>query len=49
MPEEAIFVDDRSENIESAEALGIHAILYENPDQLVADLGKFIPRLVSAS
>ncbi len=37
-PEEAVFIDDTKENIEAAEKLGIHGILYENPEQLREDL-----------
>ena len=33
-PEEAIFVDDRKENIEAAEEVGINGILFEDPGQL---------------
>jgi putative hydrolase of the HAD superfamily len=31
-PEEAVFIDDRAENIEAAEALGIRALLFESAE-----------------
>lgn len=37
-PEEAIFLDDRQENILSAEAVGIQGILFRNAQQLQEDL-----------
>ncbi len=37
-PEEIVFVDDRSENIEAARSLGIIAIQFENPTQLKTEL-----------
>lgn len=39
-PEEAIFVDDKEENIRAAEALGIKSLLFSYPDntKLLADL-----------
>jgi putative hydrolase of the HAD superfamily len=37
-PEEAIFVDDFVENIEAANALGIHGILFKNAKQAMADV-----------
>lgn len=35
-----IFIDDRSENVEQAKALGIDAILFESPEQLRNELKK---------
>ena len=35
---EALFLDDRPENIEAAQALGIHALLFSNARQLASDL-----------
>jgi putative hydrolase of the HAD superfamily len=37
-PDEALFLDDRLVNIEAAQALGIHAILFSNVARLRADL-----------
>jgi putative hydrolase of the HAD superfamily len=37
-PEEALFIDDRPENIAAAERLGLHAILFTTMDQLRHDL-----------
>jgi len=37
-PAEAIFVDDREENIQAAHAVGIHGILFESVAQLRRDL-----------
>ena len=37
-PEETLFLDDKRENIEAAQRLGIHAIQFSTADQLSADL-----------
>ncbi len=37
---EAVFIDDRQENVEGAEALGITSLLYTNHAQLKTDLKK---------
>lgn len=37
-PEEAIFVDDFVENIEAANKLGIHGILFKNAEQAMTDV-----------
>jgi putative hydrolase of the HAD superfamily len=37
-PEEALFIDDRIENIEAARALGIHAIQYVSHDAFLREL-----------
>jgi len=37
-PEECLFIDDRKLNLESAQAIGIRTILYQNPAQLRGDL-----------
>jgi HAD superfamily hydrolase (TIGR01509 family) len=39
-PGEAIFVDDRRENVEAGRALGIEAMLFEGEDALSAELGR---------
>lgn len=41
-PEEAIFIDDQSENVDAAEALGIHGILFQDTEQLKIKLGELI-------
>lgn len=41
-PTDALFLDDKSENIQTAEALGIHSILFTNPNDLAEKLrGRF--------
>ncbi len=40
-PQECIFIDDRFENIETAQKLNINAILFEDNQKLVKDLKKF--------
>lgn len=37
-PEAAIFVDDAAENIDAANQVGIHGILFKNPKQAIADV-----------
>ncbi len=37
-PEEALFLDDKIENVEGARQAGLHAILFRNPESLQADL-----------
>ena len=39
-PAEAIFIDDKEENISAAKELGMGAIHFENPEQLKEALGK---------
>ena len=39
-PAECVFIDDRALNVERAAELGIHAIQYQSPEQLVAELAK---------
>jgi len=46
-PQETIFVDDLTENIASAARLGIHAIQFQNNDQVIQDIRQFIPVLKS--
>jgi len=38
VPESIFFVDDRPENVESAQAFGFDAVLFEGPEKLLADL-----------
>ncbi len=37
-PEEALFLDDKIENVEGARQAGLHAILFRNPESLQDDL-----------
>jgi len=37
-PEEALFIDDKRENILAAEKVGIQTILFKNPEQLKKEL-----------
>ncbi len=37
-PQEAVFVDDREENIAAARALGMHGVLFRSTEQALADL-----------
>jgi putative hydrolase of the HAD superfamily len=39
---EAVFLDDREKNIIGAKALGIHAIHYENRNQALASLNRYV-------
>lgn len=39
-PEEAVFIDDRPENVAAAASLGIHAIRYQGSEQLADELGR---------
>lgn len=40
IPEEAVFIDDREQNLGPARALGLNTILYESADQIQAELVK---------
>ena len=42
-PDEAIFVDDRPENVEGAESVGIHGIVFREPQQFEQELRRLIP------
>lgn len=37
-PQETVFIDDRAVNIEAAKAMGMHCILFENPEQTIKDM-----------
>ena len=39
-PEECIFIDDKEANAEAARELGMRAIAYQNPEQLLSELKK---------
>ena len=37
-PDRALFMDDKQENVEGARAIGMHAVLFENPAQAWAEM-----------
>lgn len=41
VPEESVFLDDREENIRSAERMGIHGILFTSKEQAVCQLASY--------
>jgi epoxide hydrolase-like predicted phosphatase len=41
-PNEAIFIDDKQENIDAAKELGIYGILFVNPDQVKKELSSIV-------
>jgi putative hydrolase of the HAD superfamily len=41
-PEEALFIDDKERNLETARKLGMKVILAKNPKQIVADVEKIL-------
>lgn len=41
-PEETVFIDDFIENVEGAQAVGIHGILFTSPAQAKTELGKLL-------
>ncbi len=47
-PEEAIFIDDRVGNIEGAEALGIHGIVFTNTEDVLEQLAEYLDNEVLA-
>jgi putative hydrolase of the HAD superfamily len=40
LPNQTIFIDDRHENIKSAQSLGMNTILFKNNKQLIIELKK---------
>ena len=38
IPGETLFIDDREENVQAGQSIGIHSIRFENPDQLINNL-----------
>jgi epoxide hydrolase-like predicted phosphatase len=41
-PEESVFIDDVSVNVEGARAAGLNAVLFRNRDQALKELGAFL-------
>lgn len=41
-PEESVFIDDRQENVDGAEAVGIHGILFKDYESAKQELNKFL-------
>jgi putative hydrolase of the HAD superfamily len=41
-PEECLFIDDREDNIEAAQKLGIEGIVYKHPDQVKEELKRLL-------
>jgi len=39
-PEQVVFIDDKQRFVDTAESVGINAILYESPEKLINDLKK---------
>jgi putative hydrolase of the HAD superfamily len=37
-PEEAVFIDDKPENVESAKKVGMQSFVFENPEQVIKNL-----------
>ena len=44
-PAEAVFIDDRPENVAAAQSLGIHALYSADPDHLLREAPAFLARL----
>lgn len=44
VPEEAVFLDDRLENVEAARAYGLHAIQFKSHEQSVKELNQYLLR-----
>ncbi len=42
-PDEAIFVDDTSTNVEAAQRLGLRGIVFRNPGQMRSELKALLP------
>ena len=41
-PKESVFIDDRQENVDGAEAVGIHGILFKDYESAKQELNKFL-------
>ncbi len=44
-PQEALFLDDMQENVESARRFGFHAVQFENNQQAIAEVNRLIEEL----
>ena len=42
-PEECVFIDDKQENLDAAEKLGMHTILFTDNSSFISDLNRIIP------
>ncbi|MGV8026260.1 MAG: HAD-IA family hydrolase [Anaerolineaceae bacterium] len=42
LPQEAIFVDDRIENIEGAARVGMHALHFQNNEQTISEINQLV-------
>ena len=40
--EEAVFIDDREGNVLGAQSIGMHGIVFQNPEQAIADLNALL-------
>jgi len=40
--EEAVFIDDMLANIEAARALGMHGIIFQGSEQVIADINRLL-------
>ncbi|HOK20139.1 MAG TPA: HAD family phosphatase [Thermosynergistes sp.] len=45
---QAIFIDDRNENVERAASVGLKAILYRDEESLIDELLRFLPQLATS-
>ncbi|HLC04928.1 MAG TPA: HAD family phosphatase [Anaerolineales bacterium] len=41
-PDEAVFLDDMQENVDAAQFVGVHGVLFENTEQAIADIASII-------
>jgi putative hydrolase of the HAD superfamily len=46
-PKETLFLDDRPENVQGAEALGLHAVVYKSVEQAARDISRRLDLPVS--
>ncbi len=45
---QAIFIDDRNENVERAASVGLKAVLYRDEESLIDELLRFLPQLATS-
>ena len=43
-PDEVVFVDDLAHNVEAAQSIGMHGVVFENTAQAVAEVRKYLDR-----